>query len=81
MDDVLIWDRHTGGHVRCGPVMRSLPMLVQPVLMPMSLEAIDYRPGVCALIREHACGQRDMTRAEVTACDLFLRAVGAGGVR
>lgn len=80
-DDVLIWDRHSGGHARCGPVRVSLPMLRQPVLLPLSLESIDYRPGVCALVREHACAQREMTRAEMVQCDLYLRSVGSGGVR
>lgn len=81
MDDVLCWDRHAGGHVRCGPVMQSLPMLKQPVLTGLRLEWLDYRPGVVALVREHACGQREMTTSERQACELYLRAVGAGGVR
>lgn len=81
MDDVLIWDRHLGGHARCGPVQRQLPMLVQPVMGTLHIEALDYRPGLVSLIREHACGWREMHDHEQRACDVYLRAVGAGGVR
>lgn len=81
-DRVLIWDRHTGGHVRTGSLTRSLAMLRQPVLPGLlSLESIDYRPGLCALLREHACGQREMTADERAECDLYFRAVEASWVR
>lgn len=79
MDDVLFWDRHTGGHVRAGPVMQSLPMLMQPCLPGLRMEAIDYRPGLVALVREHACGWREMTSEERRECDLHLRVLGQGG--
>lgn len=81
MDDVLLWDRHAGGHVRVGPVRLSLPMLRQPVLPGLHLEAIDYRPGLSALLREHACGQREMTRDERAECDVYMRAVCVEVVR
>lgn len=77
-DDVLFWDRHAGGYVRVGPAMRSLPMLQQPALPGLRLEAIDYRPGLVALLREHACGWREMTADERRECDLHLRSVEKG---
>ena len=69
-DDVIYWDRHTGGHVRVGPLMQSIPMLRQPVLSHLRLEWIDYRPGLVAILREHACGQRYMTADEIAACEI-----------
>lgn len=79
---VLIWDRHRGGMVRVGVTTRSLAMLRQPVLPGLpNLEFIDYRPGLCALLREHACGQREMTADERAECDLHFRYVEASWVR
>jgi hypothetical protein len=72
-DDVLYWDRHAGGHVRYGDVQRALPAMRQPALKPLMLEFLDYRPGLVGILREHACGMREMTREERIACDQFMR--------
>ena len=67
-DDVVYWDRFAGGHVRCGDVQRQLAAMRQPALKPLMLEFLDYRISggsvVCALLREHACATREMSRDE-----------------
>lgn len=74
-DALLIWQRHRGGRAEVGVITKTLPAHLPPVLRELHVEEIDYRAGLCALIREHACRQRDMERSEIAAVAGYLRSL------
>ena len=70
----IYWDGRCGC-VRNAPHLRAL---VAPPELPgcvLRITELDYAPGVVAQLREHAGAMRDMTPAEVAACDALLRDV------
>ncbi len=79
----LQWSSSRGGVARLYDVRVRLPAETPPSLplnplafRPLELEMIEYVPalGVAHLRERHQAG-RDMTRAEIQACDQFLRLV------
>lgn len=68
----IYWDgRH--GCVWADPYMLALTEAPALPGLSIRLAEIDYAPGVVAELREHAGGRRDMTAAEIEACDTLLR--------
>lgn len=67
----IYWDGRAG-------VIRNDPHLVMlnaPPELPgcvLRITEIDYAPGVIGQLREHAGKMRDMTSAEIRACDALL---------
>lgn len=73
----LFWSQGRGGIAKLNGRRISLRAVPQLPGVPLSLVAIDYAPGVVAMLMP--CGEkmRDMTSAECAAADTFLAAATA----